>query len=888
MTTHYLKNFFAPSSVAMIGASDRPGALGSLAFENLLSAGFKGSLHAVNPKHRSVCGLPCYRTVEEIEEKVDLAVIASPNRVLADVLKQCGKKGIRAVIVLSSQPLTDRQMAEIKKICQQHGIRLVGPDCLGIMRPSLHLNATPSGDMPTPGQLALVAQSSTLCSVTLDWAKERNIGFSTVVSLGNASDVEFGEVLDFLATDSETRSILLHIEAVPQPRRFMSGLRAAARIKPVIVMKSGRHQETAGLVTARTRTAIGADDVFDAALARAGAVRVRSIDQLFAAAAVLAAGQRAAGDRLAIITNGGGPAVVAADRAVELGLSLPELDADSADRLAPLLPRPQLLGNPLDLPADIAPEAYAKAVDVCLKDANVDGAVALYIPRSERLASATAAALVAGGRRNKPLLAGWLGESRAQPAREMFAANRLPHFDTPEAAVEAFSYLAQYQRNQRLLLQVPGAMAFRPEPGIQNARLIIESALGEGRQHLTPMEAKALLTAFGIPVVRSLEARNVNEALQLAESLGFPVAMKISSPDIQHKSAIGGVRLNINTPQAVRMAFNDLVSAAHNAVPGAHITGVTLERMYDSPHGRELSVGIDTDPVFGPVVTLAAGGGMVALVQERVVGLPPLNEIIARDMIRRSRLVRLLQAYDGRPAADQEALVRVLLQLSEMICKLPHIRALEINPLVLDETGALALDARFVIGPPPTGSDHYPHMAISPYPMHLVSQAALRDGTPITIRPIRPEDAELEQDFVYRLSAESKYFRFMEQRRELTPSMLVRFTQIDYDREMALIATRDLNGEEQQIGVARYVILPDGESCEFAIAISDEVQGQGLGTLLMNRLMDVATAKGLKKIQGDVLSNNTKMLALMRRLGFTVRPSRDDFNIRIVEKSLLD
>lgn len=887
MTTHYLRHFFNPDSIAVIGASERPGSLGTMVFANLRAAGFKGQLHAVNPKHRKVCGQPCYRTVNEIADKVDLAIIASPGRVLAGVLKQCGQKDIRAAIILGSAPATAKQQADIETLSRRFGIRLVGPDCLGIMRPSAHLNATPSPDMATPGRLALVAQSATLGTATLDWARARSIGFSTVISLGNASDVEFGDVLDFLATDAETHSILLHIEAVPQPRRFMSGLRAAARLKPVIVMKAGRHQEAAQLITARTGTPVGADDVFDAALARAGAVRVLAVDQLFAAAAALAAGHRASGNRLAIVTNGGGPAVLATDRAIDLGLTLPQLSEDSSAELTALLPRQQIIGNPIDLPAGTPADFYAKAVDICLKDNNVDGVLALFIPRSEQQSVETASTLIAGGRRRKPLLLSWLGASRVQQARQLFTTNRLPHFDTPEAAVEAYSYLAQYQRNQRLLLQVPGAMAFRPEPGVQNARFIIESAVAEGRSTLSPIESKALLTAFDIPVVRTLEARNINEALVHAESLGYPVAMKISSPALPHAAAIGGVRLNITAPQMARAAFTELVSTAHSANPDAHIVGVTIERMHGKEHARELAVGIGMDPVFGPVVTFGAGGSMIELIRDRAVGLPPLNEIIARDMIRRSRAARLLQTYENQPTIDEQLLVQILLQLSDMICKLPHIRELDINPLIIDEAGALALDARFVVGPPPPGGERYPHMAISPYPMHLVSQTSLPDGSNVTIRPIRPEDAEIEQDFVHRLSAESKYFRFMEQRRELTTSMLVRFTQIDYDREMALIATRELNEAEQQIGVARYVILPDGTSCEFALAISDEMQGQGLGTLLMNRLMEVAAAKGLATIQGDVLSSNAKMLALMRRLGFSVRPSRNDFNIRIVEKSLL-
>jgi acetyltransferase len=888
MTTHYLRHFFNPASIAVIGASERPESLGHRVFQNLRTSGFKGQIHAVNPKYRSVCGERSYRKVTEVETPVDLAIIASPERSLADVVRQCGEHGIRAAIVLTGGLGSEAGRQEsLDAIRRRYRMRLIGPECLGIMRPSVKLNATGSDLSALPGRIALVAQSGTLCSAILDWAQSRGIGFSTVASLGDAADVEFGDILDFLATDHETQSILLHLEGIREPRRFMSGLRAAARIKPVIVMKTGRHQAAAKLVNARTGAALGADDVFDAALARAGAVRVQSIDQLFAAAAVLSTGRRALGSRLAIVSNGGGPAVIAADRAIDLGLDLAALDEPAYEELTERLPPHHQLGNPIDLRAGIPAQTYAQAIHLCLQDKAVDGVVALYSPQPSVPADQVADAVIEVGKRAaKPLLACWLGEEKALDTRQRFTDLRLAHFETPEAAVEAYSYLAHHQRNQKLLMQVPGAMAFRPEPGIENARLIIENALEEGRHALTAMESKTLLTAFDIPVVRTLEARTVNEALVLAESLGYPVAMKISSPDIKHKAAIGGVRLNIETPQAVRAAFNDLTIATHNAQPGARISGVTIERMHTTPHGRELLVGIATDPVFGPVVTFGTGGSLVELIRDRSIGLPPLNEVIAKDVIHRARAGRLLEAHEDHPAADTSLLAHILLRLSDMICKLPHIKELDINPLVIDDTSALALDARVIIAPPPSGADRYPHMAISPYPMHLVSQALLKDGREITIRPIRPEDAEIEKDFVQRLSAEAKYFRFMESLRELSTSMLIRFTQIDYDREMALIATHTLNGVEQQIGVARYVTLPDGESCEFAIAISDEMHGLGLGSTLMRRLMEVASAQGLRTMQGDVLAVNPKMLAMMRHLGFSVRPSRDDYNVRIVEKSL--
>jgi len=698
MTTHYLRNFFNPTSIAVIGASKRPESPGHRVLQNLRNGGFKGDVFAVNPKYRSISGEPSYRKVGDIQQPVDLAIIASPERCLHDVVRQCGEKGVRSAIVLSgAQTYTatgEVQQEQLLSIQRRYGIRLIGPECLGVIRPSAKLNATASDLNALPGKIALVVQSGTLCTAILDWAQSRQIGFSTVASLGDAADVEFGDILDFLATDYETRSIMLHLEGVREPRRFMSGLRAAARIKPVIVMKAGRHSAAMQLVSMRTGAAKGADDVFDAALARAGAVRVRSIDQLFAAAAVLSTERRAFGNRLAIVSNGGGPAVIAADRAVDLGLTLTDLDATIHNELSSLTESRRPFTNPIDLRAGVAAQTYARATELCLQDEAVDGVVALYSSQPAISANEVAEATLAVAKKSrKPMLACWLGGDKHQETRQHFTNSRAALFETPEAAVEAFSYLAHHQRNQKLLLQVPGSTAFRYEPGIENARLIIENALDEGRDSLSSIEAKTLLTAFDIPVVRTLEARTASEALMLAESLGYPVAMKISSPDIQRKAAIGGVRLNIETPQAVRAAFNDLTLAAQNARPGARISGVTLERMHNQLHGRELQVGITSDPVFGPVVTFGSGGNLVELTRNRAIGLPPLNEVIAKDVIQRAHAGRLLEAYEEHPAADTRLLIHILLQLSDMICKLPHIRQLDIDPLIVDDTSALALDA---------------------------------------------------------------------------------------------------------------------------------------------------------------------------------------------------
>ncbi len=895
MTKHYLSRFFEPGSVAVIGASDRPGSLGQRVYHNLRTSGFKGKIYAVNPGHEQVQGDRSYPELAAIGEPVDLAVIASPRRTVLDVVEQCGQQDIRAVCVLSPGVRRhERERARFEKDLleriRRYNLRLVGPDCIGLLRPHIGLNASDCRPAALPGELALVSQSAALCNAIVDWAGTRSIGFSTVVSLGDTLDVDFGDVLDFLAIDGTTRSILLYLEGVHNARRFMSGLRAAARIKPVIVMKAGRHREGSRAALSHTGALVGDDDVFDAALARAGAVRVRTIQQLFAAAQALSGNYRVRGNRLAIVTNGGGPAIIAADRAAEVGVALPQLGEKTGKRLEHLVPAQLQRQNPVDLLAKAGPDRYQQALEACLADEDIDGVLVMLAPQAQSDPDAVAERVIACAheRGHKPVLTCWLGEEQVQRARSTLRSARVPHFSTPEAAVEAFGYMASYHRNQQLLLQVPGPMSLRHEGNIAGARLIIESALEEGRRTLTSMEAKAVLTAFGIPVVRTIEAHSASEALVVAESLGYPVAMKISSPEIAHKSRIGGVRLDIANAHAVRAAYADLLAAAQAAHPGITTTRVTIERMHGKEHAREVIVGVARDPVFGPVISFGAGGTMVELIRDRAVALPPLNAFIARDLIRRTRVSRLLKAYQGMPAADVYAVEQVLLRVSDLVCKLPHIRELDINPLVVDEHGALAVDALFTIEKPPAAAEvGYGHMAVHPYPTELVGSLVLPDGTEVTVRPIRPEDAELEREFVQNLSRESRFFRFMETLNELSTPLLVRLTQIDYDREMALIAVQNELGREQQLGVARYTLNPDGESCEFAIAVADDWQHRGLGSRLLARLMETAAARGIRRIEGEVLANNHKMLKFMRKMGFRISTHPEDYTIKRVSKDLI-
>ncbi len=888
MGPHYLSRILSARSIAVIGASNQPDAVGSVIFRNLIAMGYEGELFAVNPKYKKVHGRKSYPAIGAIGRNIDLAVIATPAESLPGIIRECGDAEVQGAIVMSAGfaeegPDGARLQDRMREAARESGLRIIGPNCLGVMRPSRRINATFSRNSAIPGHLALVSQSGAICSAILDWAEDQRIGFSLVASLGDAMDVDFGDLLDFLALDPETRSILLYVEGIRNARSFISGLRTAARMKPVIVIKSGRHAEGSRAAMSHTGALVGADDVFDAALERAGAVRAQTVQQMFSAAAILSSGARARGNRIAIVTNAGGPGVMATDRAVELDLGIAELHAQTMTRLDDALPSHWSHGNPVDILGDADADRYQSALEACLADPGVDGVLAMLTPQAMTDPDASAEAVIRcarGSGQGKPVLACWMGGKQVEKARDLFCKQRLPNFITPEASVEAFAYLTAHQRNQRLLLQVPGPLSDRSPADIDGARMIIEGALSEGRRTLGTMESKAVLAAFRIPVTQTVQAHNASEALVAASTLGYPLAMKIASPDITHKSDVGGVRLNITTAELVRKSFQAMMQEAAEARPEARLEGVTLERMYRSHYGRELMVGVLRDPVFGPVISFGSGGTSVEVLQDRAVALPPLNETIIHGLIGRTRVARLLQRFRHMPPVDTVALEQVLLRISEMVCELPEVAELDINPLIVDENGLAAVDARIVVDHPPSAADRYAHMAIHPYPSHLVEDWPMADGFTLTIRPIRPEDAQIEQAFVRSLSDESRYFRFMQAVHELTPEMLVRFTQIDYDREMALIAVVEPEpGVEKQVAVARYTANPDRRSCEFAVVVADEWQGRGIGTHLMHSLMRVAKSRGITLMEGEIIAGNTHMLGLMRRLGFKVHPNRDDEGI---------
>ena len=896
MDKHYLTPLFAPQSIVVFaGQVDDPDSLTSRAkvlHQALRAQKYTGTLQFLD--------IHTTGTLADLAQTgADLAIIALPPEEVAAALEIAGRMTCRSALVITSGINADGA-AELKKIARREGVFLMGPNGLGLQRPHLMLNASAAGPMARPGSLALVSQSGALTASILDWASKNGVGFSSVVSLGPNTSVDIAQVLDFLANDRHTQSIVIYLEGISSARRFMSALRSAANAKPVVVLKAGRRP--AGNEAAQTHSGaiVGSDDVFDAALRRAGAVRVRSFVELFSAAKCLASRYRPVGNRLAIVTNGGGPGVLAADWVNEIHLELGKLSPESVSTLKPLLPELASLSDLIDLSEEATPDHYKAAIETAGKDRQIDGVLAIFSPK-EGIDAAEVARTLAEVKRSmgKPLLSCWMGDASVVTGRGILNDATIPTFRTPEAAVGAFGNIASFYKNQQLLQQTPPPLSTLAKPDIEGARLIIENVLAERRKVLTEMESKTLLSAFHIPVTKTILARTANEAMMIATQLGFPVALKIDSPDISHKSDVEGVALNILNATGVRDTFTEMMQTVARLKPNARINGVTVQTMARAKRGREVCVGLVTDDPFGPVIAFGAGGTMIELIDDRAMELPPLNQFLARHLIARSRVAETLGAWRGATPADMNALEQILLRVSEMVCELPQLREMDINPIIVDEFGAVAVDARIAIDNAPQAisghANSYSHLSILPYPARYEQVWPLRGGGEYTVRPIHPDDAHMLQEMMSHLSQESRYFRFISSMVELPPSMLARFTLIDYDREMALVAVfkerrsgthGELPETERIVGVSRYVTNPDQSSCEFALVVADDFSGKGLGTRLMLSIMDVAREKGLSEIEGLVLAQNPGMLKLMKSLGYTIKSFAEDPDFKLVTHTL--
>lgn len=875
MSVRHLDALFAPRSVAVIGVSGRAGNLGAIVLRNLRAAGFPGPLWAVNRHAAEVDGVPVLPGVEALPEVPDLAVICTPASTVPELVEALGRQGTRAAIVLSAgmqQPApggTTWQQAMLDA-ARPHLLRILGPNCIGALVPAWRLNASFAPGTALPGPLAFVTQSGALATAMLDWANAQGIGFSHFISVGDSADVDFGDVLDYLASDAPTRAILLYAESVKHARKFMSAARAAARNKPVIVVKAGRAPEGARAAASHTGALAGSDAVFDAAVRRAGMVRVDTLGALFDAAQTLARVQRWRGERLAIVTNGGGAGVLAADALALGGGRLADLSTDTLARLDALLPANWSHANPVDLIGDAPVERYTGALRILLEAPEVDGVLFLHAPTAivpaADIAAACAPLLREAG---KPVLSCWLGGARVAPAREAFAAAGLASYTTPEHAVAGWLQLVQYHRNQEALLQLPEAQGEQLQVDAPAARAVLRDALAAGREWLDEEQAKRVLQAYGIATVRTVRALDVEEAVIAAGDIGYPVALKVLSPQIVHKSDVGGVALNLGSAEEVRLAAVRMRQSVARLSPQAHVSGFAVQAMVRRPRAHELIVGIAQDPLFGPVILFGAGGTAVEILKDRAVGLPPLNAALVEDLVGRTQVASLLAGHRGEPGVDRQALSDTILRVSQMACDLAELAELDVNPLLSDAQGAIALDARIRLRRPVPGEGN--RLALRPYPAELEETWTLGDRT-LQVRPIRPEDGERLQDFYAEATPADMRLRFFLSRREVPRSELARYCQIDYEREMTFVAIAD----GQIAGEVRAVSDPDNVEAEFAVQVGSAWQHRGLGRRLMDKLLDYLRARGTAVVVGQCLQENKVMVALARRLGFTTKMGPED------------
>ena len=883
MSVRNLDRLFAPTSVAIIGATERAHSVGATVLRNVIEGGFKGPVYPVNPKYDSLAGLAAYASVLELPAAPDLAIICTPPPTVPGLIRQLGERGCRAAIVLTAglgapykgQARTIKQA--MLEAARPYVLRLLGPNCVGMLVPGIGLNASFAHTGALPGKIAFVSQSGALVTGVLDWANSRGIGFSKFISLGDSADVDFGDVLDYLASDPTTGAILLYMEDLRHARKFMSAARAAARGKPVLVLKAGRMAEGAKAAASHTGALAGSDDVYDAAIRRAGMLRVLATEDLFAAVETLARAKPLFGERLVIMTNGGGPGVMATDALVAGGGSMAQLSSATLRMLDEVLPPTWSHANPADIIGDAPAERYTRTLEIVLQDPQADAVLFIHAPTaivpSADIARAVAPIAQAS---SKNILACWLGGDAVAEARKIFSDAGIPTYGTPEEAVSAYLQIVQFRRNQNLLMQVPPAACGGFEADRAKAAAIVREALAEGSTMLTEPQAKALLAAYGIPVVATRVAAGVEQAVRAAADIGYPVAIKILSPDITHKSDVGGVALDLDTPDAVRAAAHRMHKRVAELQPLARVDGFSVQQMARRPDAHELIIGVATDPVFGPVVLFGQGGVAVEVMADHAVALPPLNVVLARDMISRTRVAKLLAGYRNRPPADMDAIVHILIQVSQLVADLPELAELDINPLLADSAGAIVLDARVRVALADKSASTLDRLAIRPYPPEL-EETIEWEGRPLLLRPIRPEDGPAHLAFFEALDPDDVRYRMFVRVRELQPSQLARFTQIDYDREMAFIATRaGPNGVDQTLGVARVVADPDNIEAEFAVTVRSDLKGQGLGRILMEKLIAYCRLRGTRAIVGEALPQNTRVIRLVRKLGFEVTQNRAD------------
>lgn len=872
MSIRHLDQLLSPASVAVFGASHRAGSVGTTVWRNLRAGRFAGPVYGVNPKHASLDGVPVFARAAQLPAAPALALICTPPATVAPLVAELGALGTRAAVILTAG-LDAAQKQAALDAARPFTLRLLGPNCLGLLSPHIGLNASFAHADALPGDIAFVSQSGALVTAVLDWTRSRGIGLSHLVSLGEHCDVDFGDLLDHLASDARTRSILLYVESISAPRKFMSAARAAARNKPVIVVKAGRGGHGMKAAASHTGALAGSDTVYDAAIRRAGMLRVDTLQELFVAAETLSRFRANRHATLTVMTNGGGAGVMAADAAEREGVALADPGGALLARLDAVLPANWSRANPIDIIGDAPAERYAQTLGALLADEAAGAVLFMHAPtaivHSEEIARACLP-LVRG--HTARVMSAWLGGGAVAQARRLFEEAGVADYATPEEAVHAFAMLQTYRRNQETLMETPGAAAGAAAPDAAAAQALVAQVQAEGREWMDPHEAGALLAAYGIAAVpvRAV-APSAEAAVEAARALGYPVVLKIRSRDIVHKSDVGGVRLGLADDAALSRAAAGMLDAVRAARPDARIEGFTVQPEVRRAHAQEMIVGASVDGMFGPVVLCGQGGTAVEVIGDTAVALPPLNRALARELVSRTRVSRLLGGFRDHPPARLDALHDVLVAVSQMLADLPPLAELDINPLWVDAEGALALDARVRLSRTPVAGAQ--RFAILPYPGQWVRTLAW-DGRPIVVRPIRPEDEAQHRRFIEALDPEDIRMRIFSTRRELPHSELARLTQIDYDREMAFIAEgTDAEGRAETLGVARSVRDPDNIEAEFAVIVRSDLKGRGLGRLLFEQLVAHARQHGTGRLVGLVLRENARMLGLCGAMGLRPDPS---------------
>jgi acetyltransferase len=889
MTASKLDKIFKPKSIAVIGASETIGSAGYRIFRNLIGSGYDGVVFPVNNKRESIQGVQAYPTINDVPKVVDLAIIATPASVVCDIVEQCGIRGIKGILIISagfkeigSEGIArEQRLLELKK---KYNLTILGPNCVGFIMPFLNLNATFAGAMPEKGSIALLSQSGAVCGAILDWAAAANVGFSSFVSVGSMLDVNFGDLIDYFGMDVHTKSIVLYIESIIDARKFMSATKAFARAKPIIVIKSGRFTEGAKAAASHTGALAGEDAIYEAAFRRSGVVRVMNIMDLFNCSSILAKQPRPTGPNIAIVTNAGGPGVLATDSIIEKGGKLAVLSPVTIEKLNKVLPTHWSHANPVDIIGDGDEDRYQKAIEICLEDKNIDGLLILCVPQVMADPKKLADRLVDIARKStKPILTSLIGEASVYHARELLNQNNIPTYVSPDEAVESYMYLYHYERHLSQLYETPEELDIKTSAHTEIIKKILNLAATEKRTLLNESEAKTFLELYGIETTKPIIADNEDKAVKAAEKIGYPVVMKILSPQISHKSDVGGVVLDLRCADDVKHTFHTMVKRAKEKIPDATIQGVTIQKQVKN-HGYELILGSKKDPVFGSVVLFGLGGIYTELFKDRAIGFPPLNQTLAQRIIEKTKAYELLKGFRNIPPVDMKKVEETMVKFSQMLIDHPEIKEVDINPLIPQGNKLIAVDARIILDPEP---EKHTHLIITPYPTKYMRPITLKDGQKVLLRPIKPEDENMWLDMFKSFSEETVRFRFFRIIKDTPHEVRTRYCNIDYDREIGIVAEVEKDGRKQILGVVRIIQDPaQQDEAEFAVVVTDEYQRLGLGSEFLDFIIEIAKDKNLSKINGVVLKDNFPMITLCREKGF--RFSDGDPGEYKVEYILLD